>query len=69
MTNLNELTIGELDAVSGGDLFGLMGGSTGMLNQIMRIVQEQQNPAPPPTQSGPAQQWQQIMNGLNNSQA
>ena len=42
--NSNELTIGELDAVNGGSLGGIMGGGgpMGLINQIMQMVQTQQ---------------------------
>ncbi len=37
-----------------------------MINQIMQMLQTSANPAPP-TQSGPAQQFQQAMNNLEHS--
>ena len=61
--NNHELTIGELDAVTGGES-GLMGGGgpMGLINQIVRMVQKTLNPDPP-TKSGP-DPLQQAINSL-----
>lgn len=57
-TEIHELTISELEAVTGGNIMGL-------LDQVMQTLQKMQNPAPPPQGDPAAQQFQQILNGLN----
>ena len=68
--NNYELTIGELDAVTGADgslgLGGIMGegGVMGMLGQIKQTIETTLNPTSPPTQDPAAQAFQQAMNGM-----
>lgn len=68
MTNtiLNELTIGELDAVNGGSglLTGSGPGPLEIINQIRQAIESTLNPTSPPTQDPLAKVFQQAMNGM-----
>jgi len=64
--NNHELTIGELDCVSGslGGMSGVSGGNS-VMELISTILRNLNNPVlPAPPENGPNQQFQQLMNGL-----